>query len=72
MLTVDRVCVRCSVRQHKQVTTNWTNEHDHGLEVACTKCGLTAADPLSAEESRLARKLADKPVRELRRAYVVC
>lgn len=70
MLVVDRVCVRCSTAEGRRVVTRWTNEHDEGLEVACTVCGLTAAATLTADEAALVVKLDQAPVRKLRRAYV--
>lgn len=49
-LSIDRFCPRC-----KQVT-RWTNELDHGLNVACPGCELTASGPLTPDEIELLDK----------------
>lgn len=82
MLVANRVCVRCSVTASKldndgipvgyrDIVTRWTNEHDEGLEVACTVCGLTAASPLTDDEAARVAALDAKPVKRRRRHYVV-
>lgn len=70
MLIADRICVRCSSNEGRTVTTRWTNEHDEGLELACTVCGLTAAAPLTDDEAARVAALDAKPVKRLRRHYV--
>jgi hypothetical protein len=71
MLIADRVCVRCSSNEDRTVTTRWTNQHDEGLELACTVCGLTAASALTADEAARVKVLDAKPVKRRRRSYVV-
>lgn len=61
-----RYCPRCDT------ATRWTNEHDHGVMVACNGCGLIVGSPLTDDEQDRAEAYDAKPVTLRRRGYVVC
>lgn len=65
VLATDRYCPRCDT------TTRWTNEHDHGVRLACHGCGYIVGAPLTDEEEGRAEAYEAAPVTRLRRPYMV-
>lgn len=67
MNSQERYCPRCDLNSDGQTrVTVWTNEQDHGLELACSECGLREASPLTVEEHRAALRRYERPTRARR------
>lgn len=65
VLATDRYCPRCDT------STRWTNEHDHGVRLACQGCGYIVGAPLTDDEQARAEAYEAAPVARLRRPYRV-